>query len=301
VWWHSLLEMGEETTLPDFVVIGAGLSRTGTLSTRAALEHLLGGPCYHGAVPMVERVEHAELWTEALEKGSLDVDTAKKLLGGYKAGVDHPIYCFYKDLLQMNPSSKVILTVRDPKSWYPSIDFMTTMVTTLACSLPYCWFLTLVGLGHQVGFIRSNIKQSLGINGRLGRALKSGEDEAIKFFNDHVAEVKAFVPPHQLLVFNVKEGWEPLCKFLDRPIPNIPFPHVNDRREVMIVFNTVRAVSWITLLGLPVLLYKILSYCINMMHLAGLIILGLFLLWGAGYYCHRVFKKQLRTEKMKMQ
>lgn len=36
------------------------------------------------------------------------------------------------------------------------------------------------------------------------------------------------VPPEKLLVFEPKQGWEPLCKFLNRPVPDQPFPHVND-------------------------------------------------------------------------
>ena len=112
-------------------------------------------------------------------------------------------------------------------------------------------------------------------------------------------QVKAVVPPHQLLVFNVKEGWEPLCKFLDCPVPTIPFPNINDRREILMVFNILRAVSWITVLGLPLLMYKMFSFCENLLHLAALIILGIVLFWGVGEFCKRVVKKQ--TDKSKMQ
>jgi hypothetical protein len=72
------------------LVIGAGLSRTGTLSTRAALEQLLG-PCYHGSTPLVERPDHIPFWMEAMDKGRLDSDQAREVLAGYKAGVDLPV------------------------------------------------------------------------------------------------------------------------------------------------------------------------------------------------------------------
>ena len=39
------------------------------------------------------------------------------------------------------------------------------------------------------------------------------------------------IPPERLLVYNVKEGWEPLCRFLNVPVPEGPFPHLNDREE----------------------------------------------------------------------
>merc|ERR1711936_1322572 len=68
------------------VVIGAGLSRTGTLSTRMALQHLLGAPCYHGSVPVVEQIQHLQPWIEMFEAGKLYPDAARQLLSGYKSG-----------------------------------------------------------------------------------------------------------------------------------------------------------------------------------------------------------------------
>ena len=75
--------------MSELEVIGAGLPRTGTLSTRAALEKLLG-PCYHGATPMVEKTGHIKVWMAALERGVLDPEEGNKVLKGYKAGVDLP-------------------------------------------------------------------------------------------------------------------------------------------------------------------------------------------------------------------
>lgn len=40
--------------------------------------------------------------------------------------------------------------------------------------------------------------------------------------------VKRVVPPERLLVMNLKEGWAPLCAFLGKPIPDEPFPRVNE-------------------------------------------------------------------------
>ena len=70
-------------------VIGAGLPRTGTLSTRAALEELLG-PCYHGATPLIEKPGHRQFWVDALDKDNLDTDKVREILAGYEAGVDLP-------------------------------------------------------------------------------------------------------------------------------------------------------------------------------------------------------------------
>ena len=53
------------------------------------------------------------------------------------------------------------------------------------------------------------------------------EDMQKRHYLQYNASVKELVPANQLLVFNVKHGWEPLCKFLDLPIPDFPFPHEN--------------------------------------------------------------------------
>src|SRR5262249_1056241 len=52
---------------------------------------------------------------------------------------------------------------------------------------------------------------------------------AIAAFERHNAAVKAIVPSERLLVFEVREGWDPLCAFLQRPVPPVPFPPLNAR------------------------------------------------------------------------
>jgi hypothetical protein len=50
----------------------------------------------------------------------------------------------------------------------------------------------------------------------------------IRAFNEHNNNVIARCPREKLLVFEATDGWEPLCKFLGKPIPNEPYPHIND-------------------------------------------------------------------------
>eukprot|EP00092_Neocalanus_flemingeri_P013451 GFUD01014503.1.p1 GENE.GFUD01014503.1~~GFUD01014503.1.p1 ORF type:complete len:288 (-),score=103.38 GFUD01014503.1:191-1054(-) len=269
------------------LVIGAGLPRTGTLSTRAALEQLIG-PCYHGATPMVERPEHMQVWMDALDKGKLDPAQAREVLAGYKAGVDLPFIGWYKELLEIYPTAKVLLTVREPKKWYKSACFIYSVITCLNYHLPYSWFMSLVGLGRLSAFMQQEsggIESGKGqfphgINGRQNRALNMGEEAAVDFFNDHIEEVRSCVPPSQLLVFDVREGWDPLCTFLDVPVPDTPFPNINDASEVRFVFNTIRVLAWVTMLGVPTLLVYALLYSTTHLPLGVLLVLGM--LWGAG-------------------
>ena len=51
---------------------------------------------------------------------------------------------------------------------------------------------------------------------------------AIEVYNKHVEEVKRVIPREQLLLFDVASGWEPLCQFLGDPVPEVPFPRLND-------------------------------------------------------------------------
>ena len=90
---------------------------------------------------------------------------------------------------------------------------------------------------------------------------KAGKQEAVEVFNSHVAEVKAYVPADRLLVFDVREGWAPLCKFLDRPVPDIPFPNVNDTAMMWRSLNIVRIVCWFVVLVVPMALAFFVPRC----------------------------------------
>ena len=74
--------------------------------------------------------------------------------------------------------------------------------------------------------------------------------------------VKNYVPKDRLLVFDVKEGWNPLCKFLEVPVPNAPFPWENDTAELRGRFNKVKWASYLIIVGLPVLsALSVFYYC----------------------------------------
>ena len=243
-------------------MIGAGLSRTGTLSTRSALEQLLQGGCYHGSVPMAERQEHLIPWVKVFASGNLEPEMAKEILAGYVAGLDVTVFSWYKQLMEIYPDAKVLLTVRDPERWFKSMTVLHTIFGTLI-QQPYAGVLTAMGLGDTIKFSREVVMSTdmPGILGRVNRAMLQGKREAVEVFNSHVAEVKGFVPPDRLLVFDVKDGWPPLCAFLDKPIPDAPFPNVNDAAMMLLTFNIIRIVCWLVVFVLPVGLAVLLPSC----------------------------------------
>jgi hypothetical protein len=124
----------------------------------------------------------------------------------------------------------VLLSVRDPEKWYESVSSTIYQVSQRSRSPFAPLFLLLMRL------VRPGVASMIPMINRLiwqGTFQRRFEDKeyAISVFNQHNEEVKQYVPPEKLLVYSVKEGWEPLCAFLGVPVPDMPFPHLNDREN----------------------------------------------------------------------
>jgi hypothetical protein len=188
-------------------IIGAGFGRTGTMSLKLALEQLGFGPCHH----MVEVFAQPESvgWWEAAADGRPDWE---KIYAGYRATVDWPGASFYAQLAEAYPDAKVILTRRDPEAWYRS-----TQATIFArdFSEPAGGFEQMIGK----------------VVGRLFDLRMHDKAHVIEVFERHCAEVQARIPPARLLVYDLAEGWAPLCAFLGVPAPQTPMPKVNSTEE----------------------------------------------------------------------
>ena len=87
-----------------------------------------------------------------------------------------------------------------------------------------------------------------------------GKEESVKFYNKWVDHVKTIVPSNRLLVFEVKEGWKPLCDFLQLPYPDLPFPRVNDSAEILWNFKKLRMISYLIVWGFPIILSIVLFF-----------------------------------------
>ena len=198
-------------------VIGAGFGRTGTLSLKHALERLGFDACYH-MEEVFEHPEHTTVWA-ALNRGEqIDWDA---LFEGYQASVDWPSCNYWRQQMQRYPDARVILSSRDPESWYTSV--MNTIFPT-SQSVRNSEDEAAARLGDWLFEIIWN-----GVfDGRL-------EDRAhcLKIFRAHEAEVRREVPPDQLLVHQAKEGWEPVCRFLGCEVPDEPYPRVNSTEDFL--------------------------------------------------------------------
>lgn len=201
-------------------VIGAGFGRTGTSSLKVALETLGLGPCYHMS-EVFYQAEHRQVWVAAA-RGERQPDW-RNFLGGYQATVDWPGCLFWRELADAFGDAKVLLNTRDPERWHESL--MGSIIyghpdhpdhQRLVESVPEA-----AGLGATWGAVAD---RQFGGFDRL-----SDREQAIEVFRRHYAEVRDAIPADRLLEYEVKQGWEPLCAFLDVPVPDEPFPRLNDR------------------------------------------------------------------------
>lgn len=211
-------------------VIGSGFGRTGTLSLKTALEQLGFGPCYH-MEEVFTRPKHIRAWHDVAYDKPVDWPD---LFQDFQATVDFPASVCYRELMAAFPEAKVIHTVREPERWYDS----TYETIYQASSLFPGWLLKMV---KPIGRL-SEMQQRL-IWQNLFEDRFEDRQRAIEIFQQRTQEVKRVVPADRLLIFSVREGWEPLCRFLEVPVPNTPFPHVNDREVMLKRFRTMRLVS----------------------------------------------------------
>ncbi len=198
-------------------IIGAGFGRTGTLSLKTALEDLGFQRCYHMKEVFV-RPTHLKVWDAAGQGRPVDW---RMLFQDYQATVDWPACAFYKQLMEVYPDAKVLLSVRDPEQWYDSVR---ETIYTVGKSFPK-WARLLIPRVRRFARMTHNIIWGGTFGGRF-----EDRAHAIDVFNRHNQEVRQHVPPERLLVYQVKDGWGPLCEFLEvAPPKDKPFPHLNDQ------------------------------------------------------------------------
>ena len=191
-------------------VIGVGLGRTGTMSLKLALERLGLGPCYHMAELMMNP-ERTPLWIAAAD-GKPDWEA---VFAGYSSTTDYPACIYWRELAAAYPKAKLILTKRDKDKWFES---------TQATIFSEAMTARIVGSPVEP-FFHKTVWRDFG---------KRIHDRAFMtaYFEEHNATVEAEVAKKRLLVYDVAQGWEPLCKFLGVPVPDSPFPKVNSREDM---------------------------------------------------------------------
>ncbi|KAI8084533.1 uncharacterized protein BX664DRAFT_337201 [Halteromyces radiatus] len=199
-------------------VIGAGLGRTGTQSLAAALE-ILQYRTHSMVNVLTDPTQDPGVWLRAKEQPLEHKDEWETVYGNYDAAVGWPTVNCYKELMDKYPDAKVILTLRDPNEWYDLM--LNTIFTQVHFQLP-------INAPHHLNHAVAMLK-SVVLDGQTPSLADPEADRAkfIKIYNDHVEQVKQYVPAHRMLIMELNEGWDRLCAFLGKPIPNVPYPALN--------------------------------------------------------------------------
>jgi hypothetical protein len=197
-------------------LINAGLGRTGTTSLQVALDRLGFGPCYH-MFDIVSSEERLEQWEKIVcDAQRPDWDA---VFDGYTSAVDGPCAIYYRQIMEAFPEAKIVLTVRNAERWYQSTyDTLFQFALKSAENPPEI---------NSTQYRLYRMTSTMIWNGLFGGRFPD-KDYAIEVFRDHNQEVIRNVDPDNLLVYDVKQGWEPLCAFLGVDVPPGEFPHVND-------------------------------------------------------------------------
>lgn len=208
-------------------VVGAGFGRTGTLSLKNALEKIGFGPCYH-MMEVFPRPDHVAMWHRLAFSNSMDWDLVFR---DFRATVDWPGARWWREIAAHFPDAKVLLSVRDPEAWYQSMS--DTIYQPMKSGVPADAQVPDT-LRMQNEMVRKAILADTFDNRFEDKA------HAIGVFKRHIAEVRDTIAPARLLVFDVREGWAPLCRFLEVPVPSDPFPRLNDTASTQAMIKAMR-------------------------------------------------------------
>jgi hypothetical protein len=197
-------------------IIGSGFGRTGTLSLKTALETLNLGPCHH-----MEEVLHnpaqVPFW-QAIAAGEPVI--WEEVFAGYHSQVDWPGAHVWRELSAAYPEAQIIHTTRPEDDWWNS--FSATIAVVLSN------YQTMPAPPHVKAMMTAAVSM-------IGEQTFGGKPNdratAIAAFRQREADVRAAIPPERLLVFNVVQGWAPLCNFLNVPIPATAFPRSNSTED----------------------------------------------------------------------
>lgn len=194
-------------------VIGVGVGRTGTYSLKLALERLGLGPCHHMEEVLRNQATQVPHWTAAAAGEA----NWQAIYDGYQSAVDWPTAGFYRELAAAYPDAKFVLTHRHPERWVESFSETIHKLMADRAGMP----------AEMLDWL----DMADAVVAKTGIAIGSDSTALRDAFTAHHQAVCATIPAEQLLVYQVTEGWEPLCAFLGKPVPDEPFPRSNDRGE----------------------------------------------------------------------
>ncbi len=193
-------------------IIGAGFGRTGTYSLKAALEQLNFCPCHHMS-EVINDPKQIEAWSNVAQ-GRPDYGA---IFSDFRSAVDFPVSAYWQDVLAAMPDAKVILSHREAEDWYGS--FSQTILPLILDkeawpknAVPWFQMIETVIIGKALG----------GCTDR---------DGILKAYRANEAAARELEAQGKALIYSVRDGWDPLCRFLGVDVPDAPFPKTNARAD----------------------------------------------------------------------
>jgi hypothetical protein len=180
------------------------------MSLKAALERLLGAPCYH-MVEVFAHPEHVPLWRSAMVDEPVDWDV---LFAGYVAAVDWPVCGVWRPIAAAYPDAPVLLSTRaSADEWWESAKNTIFAAKEEGLAVSPEWDEMITAMFH--------------------RFTSDWPDEAAckAAYEAHNAAVRAEVPSSRLVEWLPADGWGPLCEALGVAVPDEPFPKTNTTAE----------------------------------------------------------------------
>ncbi|CAK8677507.1 uncharacterized protein LOC143446924 [Clavelina lepadiformis] len=204
-------------------VIVAGYTKTGTKTMVAALFEL----GYNVYDALDHFWYHGDKWANILSSSGGCIEDFKEMYQSVDAVTDSPTCKFWEEILQAFPDAKVILTLRDEDSWCKSL---CNQCEVMNGNILYQVMQVLSPTGWKYfKHFRLVIMSLWGIRMRNPFDFELSKNDIVvkKGYRQHTQYCKQNCPPDKLLVYDVRQGWAPLCKFLGKKIPDKSFPHEN--------------------------------------------------------------------------
>ena len=196
-------------------IIGSGFGRTGTMSMKEALTTLGFGPCHH-MIEVMENPAQPPHWKQIAAGEKVDWE---QVFDGYHAQVDWPGAHVWPETVKAFPDALVLHTERPEDAWWNSFDktigkFFRNY-TELELPPPiYEIFDTMYRW-----FVQENFSDL------------ADRDAVVAAYRRNNERVRDTVPADRLLIYQPGDGWEPLCRFLEVPVPEGEFPHRHPQKE----------------------------------------------------------------------
>ncbi|XP_078489206.1 uncharacterized protein LOC100184759 [Ciona intestinalis] len=213
-------------------VICAGFPKTGTKTMYAALREL-----GYSVYDFDENFWFLRRdWMKILSGQSEDPELWREMYSDVDAVTDLPASFFWREIHRAFPDAKIVLTLReDSSTWLDSMNHQIQVLENNFIFRLMCFVCpTAIWMRFMVNAIGKVVFNSAPIWPWQWNYVRRSNGVRMKeVYDKHNENVLQFAPKDKLLVFRCQEGWSPLCKFLNKPIPDKPFPHKNIRGGVV--------------------------------------------------------------------